>query len=140
MTADLKNMKFTFTLASLLILLIIISMPLVSSGSELFHTIQTASFTSEIAAQQHYEHVKRKLNEDERQYLRIEKIGGHYAVRFGKFKSFAETKKILRSARQKFAALLVVKAYIKDERILRMYASTPVEGHSADMDIVKEVQ
>ncbi len=136
--ASKRTIESSRLISIIIIFLFLLTMPFMSNASELIHTIQTGSFGSEHDAQRHYDSVMQKLNENERDHLRIEKIGGHYAVRFGKFDSYSEIRNIIPSVKKKFAAVLVVKAYIKDERIVRMYASKPVKEENAAVSPAKE--
>ena len=53
--------------------------------------------------------------------LRIEKVGKYYSVRLGKFDNYETAKKYLQDVRLRLSEAIILKANIKDERIIRLY-------------------
>ncbi len=92
-------------------------------NKDLIYTIQTGSFNKVLPAKNQYNSIIQGLNGKELDYLRIEKVGEFYSVRLGKFDGYTATKKFLRSINTKLSEALILKAYIKDERIIRLFKS-----------------
>ena len=90
-------------------------------SSQLFHTIQVGSFPDVDSAQKQFDEIVETLNPEELDNLRVEKIGGFYSVRLGKFNNSPEAEKSLRNIRSGLPRAQVMTAYIKDERIIRVY-------------------
>ncbi|MBC8413349.1 tetratricopeptide repeat protein [bacterium] len=99
-----------------------------------YHTIQIVSYVNEAPAKRHYDTVAAKLNPGELGYLRIEKIGDYYTLRLGKFGDYRGAAGFLESIRKEFPDAVLKKAYIKEDRIVRMFV------HPADesINVVKE--
>ncbi len=110
-------------LSSLLITgLLVLLMPHVFSAQEEYYTIQAATYLSIIEAEENYEMLYNRLSEEQRDYLRIELIKGkYYTLRIGKYSSYSEAQPLLKKVRESFPTAYIMKAYIKDERIKRMY-------------------
>ncbi len=102
--------------------------PSFSQASELIHTLQTASFTNEKDALSHYDSVAEKLNGKELDFLRIEKVGKFYSIRLGKFEDHAAIRKFLTSIKRRISSAVIMKAYIEDDRIVRMHPGTASRG------------
>jgi DNA-binding beta-propeller fold protein YncE len=86
-----------------------------------FYTIQTGSYSLEQPAIRLYHSLAESLEPDQRDHLRIEKVGRYYTVRLGKFASWSEANKFLGSAGGSLASVLILRAYIKSERISLQY-------------------
>ncbi len=97
-------------------------LPLTSDASELIYTIQTGSYSDVKDARIEYESIEQVLHKEALAYLRIEKIGKYYSVRIGNFKLSDIAYKFHQSVKSRLTSSLVMKAYIKDERIEQMYA------------------
>ncbi len=97
-----------------------------SYASESIYTIQTGSFISIAPTQKQFDSIVQGLNEKELDYLRIEKIGKFYSLRLGKFEDHATAKKFFQAIKPQLSTAIIMKAYIKDERIIRLYKS-PLE-------------
>jgi hypothetical protein len=89
--------------------------------STTIYTIQTGSMISITDAQKQFNSISRLLNEKELNFLRIEKIGNYHTVRLGKFENYATAKNFLQAIESRLSAAIILKAYIKDERIIRLY-------------------
>jgi hypothetical protein len=90
-------------------------------ASQGIYTIQTGSFLEIERAQKQFDSVVQVLNEKELDYLRIEKVGKYYSVRLGKFLDYASAEGFLQALEPQFAETIVLKANIKDDRIIRIY-------------------
>ncbi|MBC8412221.1 MAG: peptidylprolyl isomerase [Nitrospira sp.] len=113
---DLSSVKLAFCLV---IILLVQASP--SHGGDLIYTLQAASFPSELYAQQQYDLLASRLNNSEHQHLRIEKVGRFYSVRIGGFSNKKSADSFADAIRPKVGQLLVIKAYIKKDRIIRQY-------------------
>ena len=85
------------------------------------YTIQTGSLTKKVDAQKQFKFIIQDLNEKELDFLRIEKVGKYYTVRLGKFEDYATTEKFLQTIKPQFPTSIILKAYIKDDRIVKLY-------------------
>ncbi len=122
---DMRNNNcFLWTVRCLTFAFALLFLPLNSYSSPLFHTIQTASFTNIEDAEKQFDSVVKKLDEDELDHLRIEKIGKFYSVRLGKFDDYATAEAFMNTIKSKLSQAAVMEAYIKDERIKKKYEST----------------
>ncbi|MDX1776359.1 MAG: SPOR domain-containing protein, partial [Desulfobulbales bacterium] len=88
----------------------------------LYYTIQAGSYLREHTAARLYHSLAESLAAGERDHLRIEKVAGYYAVRLGRFTARSGADKLLAAGGTKLpAGSLVLKAYIKPERISLLY-------------------
>jgi hypothetical protein len=85
------------------------------------HTIQTGSSLTLERAQKQLKFIAQRLYEKELDYLRIEKIGKFYAIRLGKFEDYKTAKKFLQDIKPRISDVIILNAYIKNERIIRLY-------------------
>lgn len=119
-------------------LFILLCVPLTSYASPSIYTIQTGSFLRTADAQKEFDSLVHVLNEKERDYLRIERIGKFYSVRLGKFEKMHEAEKFLHSVQQKVTTFLLMKAFYKEERIERLYEAGAGEvPHTQDDPITR---
>jgi hypothetical protein len=88
---------------------------------ETVYTIQTGSFRERQRAERQFRSIEQSLEETALRALRIEKIGGYYAVRIGTFAGLAETEQFLRKYEDSLDEALMMKAYFIDERILLIH-------------------
>jgi tetratricopeptide (TPR) repeat protein len=91
------------------------------NASQIIFTIQTGSFTEIERARKEFESIKQGLNKKELNYLRIEIIGKFYAVRLGKFEDYTTAERFLQALKPRFTGIVIIKAYIKDDRIIKLY-------------------
>jgi tetratricopeptide (TPR) repeat protein len=135
MSIGLQNINLYLSVVRCLTLsFFLLFLPLISYPSQLLHTIQTGSFISVAPAQKQFNSIVQKLNEKELDNLRIEKIGKFYSVRLGKFKDYTTAEKFLKSIKPRLSGSIVMEAYIKDERIIKLYTALS----SVDKQMVKE--
>jgi hypothetical protein len=66
------------------------------------------------------------LSREEIDYLRIEKIGKYYAVRLGKFEDRAHAERFHKTIKRDLNFSILMKAYIKDERIMKLRSHSPL--------------
>jgi hypothetical protein len=85
------------------------------------HTVQTGSFIEIERAQKQFDSIVQILNKRALDYLRIEKVDKYYCVRLGKFASYAKTEKFLQTIKPQLSKALIMEAYIKDARIIRLH-------------------
>jgi hypothetical protein len=89
-------------------------------ASQLVYTVQIYSQKSIADAQKQFNSIVRSLGEN-LNLLRIEKVGKYYTVRFGKFENYANAKKFLQEIKPRLSEAIILKAYIKNERIIQLY-------------------
>jgi peptidyl-prolyl cis-trans isomerase C len=116
------NPSFLFQTRRLLWTILLVLTPLLSHASELIYTIQAASYASESDALKYYSLIQQKLQRDELDYLRIEKIGSFYSVRLGKYDDISSSKKFFESIKSRLPSAIRITAYIKKERIVKLYS------------------
>lgn len=92
--------------------------------SRAVYTIQTGSFLKVERAQKQFDIMLQALNKRERNCLRIERIGKFYSVRVGEFKSYNLAEKFLRTAKLHIPEGTILRAYIKDDRIVWIMKDT----------------
>ncbi len=90
-------------------------------ASQLVYTVQIYSQKSIADAQKQFNSILQSLNEKNLNLLRIEKIGKYYTVRLGKFENYANAKKFLQEIKPRLSEAIILKAYIKNERIVQLY-------------------
>ncbi|MCK5505966.1 MAG: tetratricopeptide repeat protein [Thermodesulfovibrionia bacterium] len=117
----MKNSNFYLSAAKYLAFSLVLFLPVISYSSRLFHSVQTGSFVSLAIAHKQYGSIEQKLNKQELDNLRIERIGKFYSVRVGKFNDFASAEKFLKSAGSRLPKATVMEVYIKHERIIKSY-------------------
>ncbi len=117
-----EYIKSCLAIAAFLTLsLFLLFLPLMSYASQLIYTIQTGSFASIAAAQKQFDFIVQRLDEKELDYLRIEKVGKFYSVRLEKFENRVIAKKFLKTIKSRLSTAIILKAYIKNERVIRLY-------------------
>ncbi len=121
------NKYYSFLARCLVLMLFIMSLTDLSYSSGLFHTVQSGSFLSEDDALTEYDSILIKLDQYDLDNLRIEKIGQFYSVRLGRYDSYISAKEFYQRIKKDVPGAAVVKAYIKEERIVKAYSATPPE-------------
>ena len=116
------NYSFLFWTRNLFWTILLVFSPLVSHASGLIYTIQAASYMNETDALRYYSEIEQKLRTDELDYLRVEKVGTFYSVRLGKYDDLNSIKKFLLSIESHLPSAIVMKAYMKGERLVKMYS------------------
>ena len=119
-----KNNLYLSAVKYVTILLFPLLLPLNVYSSELFHTIQTSSFSSVTDAQKQFDIIVNKLDETQLDKLRIEKIGKFYSVRLGKFMDYTSAEKFFSTVKPKLPNAAVMTAYIKKKRIVKLYSGS----------------
>ncbi len=90
-------------------------------SSRLVYTIQIESLPKIADALKQYNFIVSSFNDKNLDLLRIEKVGEYYAVRLGKFKNHETAKKFLQDINPGLSGAIIMKAYIKKERIIKLY-------------------
>jgi hypothetical protein len=116
MSANIKIIKSFLSLSVSLIIPFVLFSSIESWASELVYTIQTGSYVGEKDALKHFEYVAQRLSEIERSYLRVEKVGNYYTVRFGRFESYTNANNLKQAVTAKFPDAVIISAYIKENR------------------------
>jgi hypothetical protein len=112
---------YKWTTSFLLGAAILLCLPQFSYSAQLYHTISISSFQKVAPAEKQFESITKKLQDQELDHLRIEKIGKFYCVRIGKFDSKASADQFHNSVKKNLPKATIMKAYIKDERIVKIY-------------------
>jgi hypothetical protein len=89
--------------------------------SGLVYTVQIASQKSIADAQNQFNSILRSHSEINLNLLRIEKVGKYYTVRIGKFDNYDSGNKFLEEIKPGISEAIILKAYIKNERIVKKY-------------------
>jgi hypothetical protein len=97
------------------------SAPKYQDSANIIYTVQTGSFHETPSAQNQFDFLLQKLNKKDLEYLRIEKIGKYYAVRIGRFQNYDSAEKLLATIEPFSSSVIIVKAYIKDNRIIKRH-------------------
>jgi tetratricopeptide (TPR) repeat protein len=106
----------------IILFLWVLPLPLYAARSpQSVYTIQIASLRDMQTANKHFDAITRKLVEKNLEYLRIEKIGKYYSLRLGKFGDRASAEKFLKTTKSQLPSAIVMDAYYKEERIMRIY-------------------
>jgi len=88
------------------------------------YTIQTGSFVSVKRAQEQFDSMLKTLKGKTFSFLRIEKIGKYYSVRLGRFTGSNAAKQFIIAAIPDISNADILKAYIKEERIIKFNAGS----------------
>lgn len=111
-----------------ILLLFLLLLPLYSYAIEQFYTVQTGSFIVPDNAQKQFDSLKRKLDENELDYIRIEKVNKYYIVRLGKFENKSAAKNIFQVVKSQFPSAIILKVSIADENIARLYQNSSLSA------------
>ncbi len=87
------------------------------------YTIQAGSFRGIERARVQFDFITNLLQKKAYDNLRIEKIGDFYTVRLGKYDKYSSAKNQLRELMHKIDSLHILKAYIKEDRIIMQQSS-----------------
>jgi len=126
-----------FTAAVLIYALVLIPFPQVSYSAQLYHTISISSFPDIGPAEEQFDSLAKKFSPRELAFLRIEKIGKFYCVRLGKFEDQASADELYAALKDELPGSTIMKAYIKDERIVKIY-SDDSSGGSTEKQVEPE--
>ena len=89
--------------------------------SLLVYTVQIYSDISIADVQKQFNFTLKSLNKKNLNLLRIEKVGEYYTVRLGRFENHETAKKFLEEIKPRLYEAIIMKAYIKNERIIKLY-------------------
>lgn len=137
-----NNTYFKFYAVFLAYVLLSFVFPQFSLSAQLYHTISISSFSKIAPAEKQYEALIRELQEQDLDHLRIEKIGKFYCVRLGKFDDKSSADEFFAAFKGKLPGAAVMSAYIKDERIVKIYSgasSVESAGKEAEPEPVPEI-
>jgi tetratricopeptide (TPR) repeat protein len=95
-----------------------------AASPESVYTIQVASFNDTPTAQEKFDSLVQTVDKKNLDHLRIEKIGKYYSLRLGKFKKRNGAEQLLEQIRSHIPSSMIMKAYYKDERIVKVYRYT----------------
>lgn len=87
-----------------------------------FFTIQAASYLDAASAERGYTILEHDLHGEDLDQLRIEVVGPYHALRLGAFENRAPARSLLGKVKKPFPTSLVLSAYIKPERIMKIHA------------------
>ena len=90
-------------------------------ASRTVYTVQTGSFKHIEDAQNQFDSMVQGLSEKYLEYLRIEKIGKYHTVRTGIFEDKGSAATFLQAVKSRFPSAVIQKAYIKGNRIKKLY-------------------
>ncbi|OGQ99169.1 MAG: hypothetical protein A2521_08725 [Deltaproteobacteria bacterium RIFOXYD12_FULL_57_12] len=94
-----------------------------------YYTIQVGSYPTQAGAEKNYDALASLLSVSELDHLRVEVIKGFYTVRLGRFEDRSAIEGLLVKVRAQFAGAMLLSAYIRPERITKMYQSSqPAAG------------
>jgi len=131
----MQKIKACLAITSLFISLIfLVFLPQNTYAFQSIYTIQTGSFPGVTEAEKQYDFIMNILNKEEIDYLRIEKVGKFYAVRLGKFENRSDSEKLYRTVKTHISKAQIMKAYMKNERIIKLYTGSS----SVNKQVVKE--
>ena len=89
--------------------------------SVLFYTIQAGSFVTLKRSRKQFDFIMQGPFKKKLDHLRIEKIGNFYSVRLGKLLKYSDADKFFQATNPELSQAIILKAYIKDERIVKKY-------------------
>ena len=105
------------------------SAPPDTNDNNIVFTIQAASFTNKVNAENKYKSIIHDINGAALDNLRIEKVGDYYTVRLGRFDHYVTAMKFLNAMNSRLSSAIVLKAYIKNERIIALHNSALLAGN-----------
>ena len=89
--------------------------------SHTVYTIQTGSYTNFPYARDQFDSIIKALNQEELDFLRIEKVGKFNAVRLGKFDDLKNAENFLSTVKSRLDEAIILNSFIKDERIIQKF-------------------
>lgn len=110
----------------------------VATDNDLVYTIQAGSFQSLEKALNEFETLQQEQIAPDLALLRIEEIGGLFAVRFGSFASREAAGLVLERIQVRRPGAIILKAYIIAGRTRKILAALPVEKPGAVDRVVAE--
>lgn len=88
---------------------------------EEYYTLQIKNFSNLEDATKEFEILIRKLKENERTNLRIEKVAGYFSVRIGKFMTYSAAREFLASLGKLVTDAVIMKGKSAAEQIISVY-------------------
>ncbi|GEM_PF-1771791 len=110
------------------------------SGQQEFFTVQIGSFPDMDNSERAYDRAVRLIKKSLLDYLRIELVKGYHTVRIGRFEHRDDAKRLLRAVRKVFPGAIVLKAYVKEERIKRLYGALPPAEQKVAAEVTAPVR
>ena len=92
-----------------------------TTDNDTVYTVQAGSYTQRFNAELKYKSIIHSMNASDLDNLRIENVGEHYTVRLGRFDHYVTAMKFLNAMNSRLPSAIVLKAYIKNERIVKLY-------------------
>ena len=92
------------------------------------YTIQISSHRDMEGAEREFERLTKRIPEDRRDSLRIEKIGDYYSLRLGNFNDRSSAEELSRLIKPDISSHVVIKAYFIQKRIVKMYGRPDISG------------
>ncbi len=96
------------------------------------YTIQIGSFRDEYDAARIFDSMSSFFEADELDSLRIEKVQGFHTVRLGRFNNRAALQELLKAVWVKYPNAFVLSAYLKKDRISRIFQTETGEADVAE--------
>ena len=136
-----KKQSFFMKLSIVIVFLWVLPSHLCSAEvPQSIYTIQTASLQDMETASTHFDAITEQLDEKDLDYLRIERIGNYYSLRLGKFDGRVSAEEFFESIKPKLPLAIVMKAYYKEERIVRIYERPQTTGEEAVQEpVLREI-
>jgi len=106
----------------LLYFLTLVFQPLSVDASKLIYTIQVGSFKDIERAARQYHFVIDSLKKEDINNLRVEKIAKYYSIRLGNFEDPIIARDYFSKVKPFFPSSILMKAYMKNERIITLYS------------------
>jgi type IV pilus assembly protein PilQ len=130
---SLRHTLFYSFVAKCLILslFVLLILPVNSHSDTSVYTLQIGTFLKSRHADTLFDHTASILNNNDLDYLRIEKIQKYYAVRLGKFDGRSEASIFREAISPDFDDIVLMKANIKGENIIRTYHDASSAEHAA---------
>jgi hypothetical protein len=101
--------------------------PVTTDNNTVF-TVQAGSYCNRFLAEIKYKSIIHNMNAADLDNLRIEKVGDYYTVRLGRFDHYVTAMKFLNAMNSKLSSAIVLKAYIKNERIVAQHDNALLAG------------
>ncbi len=99
---------------------------------EEYYTVQIASHVSEKGASRAFNTAAKRLPEDARVDLRVEKIGKYYALRAGRYETRSLAVKLLTRVRAVYPKAIVIRARCIERRMTRVFKALEEREDPAD--------
>jgi tetratricopeptide (TPR) repeat protein len=84
-------------------------------------SIQFSSYTNLDIAEKGFNSLTKKLNKENLEQLRLDKIGKYYALRMGVFENIEDVKKLSKSIKSQVSSFIIVKTRFVEDRVVKKY-------------------